>query len=410
MGPDFQTQTVQASPEVRRRAAAARDRMDAGDSIEAERMFMDLLADMRGRDELGERHALAGLSTIYARNGRDFEALVLLRLLTDSAVAVRDWERAANTLNNYCILRCQLEPSADLRVQVAVLEDLLEKLPEGRARVAREDIHIVRASQALERGDLLSAATHTRSFEEAPTLDPRGWRKQVTALSLRASVALREGDGYRAMAYLDQAAVHTPPDSAFSLAFTRNRLEAARVLGSTDRLGAWVREALAKLEAFGNRPEMASQRIRLGTCLADACEQLPDDEELLHRIYDLTAAAIMTRIAQLDEAVRKLPELGLGRATFEQELVDLRKQFVHERREILDRVAAFLDSSAPAAEGQESTLRLEDGFVRICAWCESVRPQSGAWLPIGHFVPRTPQIKITHTMCPTCAARQRARA
>mgnify|MGYP001814165888 CR=1 FL=1 len=311
MGPNFTTRADSPSPEVQARYKAACACMDAGDTAEGERLFLELLADMRGRDELGERYALAGLSTIYARNGRDFEALVLLRLLTDSAIAAQDWERAANTMTNYCVLRCQLEPSADLRIQVAVLEDLLAKLPEDRARVSREDIHLVRASQALERGDLLSAATHTRSFEEAPTLDPRAWRKQMTALGLRASVAMREGDGYRAMAYLDQAATHTPAEGAFPLVFTRHRLGAALVLGSTDRLGAWAREGLAQLEACADQPELASQRIRLGTCLADACERLPDNESKLHRIYDLTAAAIMTRIAQLDDAVRKLPELGL---------------------------------------------------------------------------------------------------
>jgi hypothetical protein len=408
MGTSFRTPTVPPSPEIQTRYRAACVVMNEGDTVEAERLFLELLADMRGRDELGERYALAGLSTIYARNGRDFEALVLLRLITDCAVAAKDWERAANTLTNYCILRCQLEPTADLRVQVAVIADLLAKLPEDRAIVAREDIHLIRASQALERGDLLSAATHTRSFEQAPTRDTREWRKQMTALGLRASVAMREGDGYRAMAYLDKAAAYTPTDSAFPMVFTRHRLEAALVLGSLDRLAAWVREALAQLEAAADQPEMASTRIRLGTCLADACERLPGNEALLHRIYDLTAAAIMTRIAQLDEAVRKLPELGLGRATFDEELVALRKQFVRERREILDRVASFLEAAGANDEG--GPFLHDDGFVRVCAWCESVRPQSGAWLSIGHFVPRSPQIKITHTMCPSCAERQKLRA
>ena len=76
------------------------------------------------------------------------------------------------------------------------------------------------------------------------------------------------------------------------------------------------------------------------------------------------------------------------------------QRFVVEQHEILKRVAALLERD----EGDVARVLVheDDGFVHICAWCERLRPEDGAWLPLGQFVPRGGSFHITHGICPPC--------
>lgn len=46
-----------------------------------------------------------------------------------------------------------------------------------------------------------------------------------------------------------------------------------------------------------------------------------------------------------------------------------------------------------------------EGLVPICAWCKSVRTESGAWVSVESFLARETPAQLTHSICPNCATR-----
>ncbi|MDF1701780.1 MAG: hypothetical protein P1V36_11545, partial [Planctomycetota bacterium] len=173
-------------------------------------------------------------------------------------------------------------------------------------------------------------------------------------------------------------------------------------LGEREEACAAAEEAIAILEAVEEQSGLASGRIHEGSILARELEKV-GEWKLAGRVYDLVAAAVMIRFRQLEACTRELPELGIDDDDSRAVLARFRRQFVREQRELLRHVAGILE-----ARGDDYVQSLLDrsgpeGFVAICAWCESVRPTEGSWLPIGHFVPREAGFQVTHAICPPCA-------
>jgi PAS domain S-box-containing protein len=44
-------------------------------------------------------------------------------------------------------------------------------------------------------------------------------------------------------------------------------------------------------------------------------------------------------------------------------------------------------------------------LLRVCAWCRKVRDDHGEWLAVEEFVAQSPDLTLTHGICPDCRAR-----
>lgn len=383
--------------------------LDSGDIEQAEARFRDVLATADPAHPYRELYAWAGLSTLYARMGRDFEALVLLRQMTDRTLAMGDLERSAGTLVNYCSVLKGLRPHADPRPALAELEDLLARLPADAAAMAREDVEQVRVAVFTEDGAFDAAEAAALRFEQATSLDTRVWRKTVTALQMRAYIAAGRGEIGQALGLLDraEAAGATCPGLACHLIVQRLTTTLGGGADDAVRREAW--RALDLLRLHATTPALASARIALGRATTAALDRLgvPDAGEW-SEAQDLMASAILDRIVQLDGATRALPDLGMVGAPAAALLATLRRAFRREQAEALRRVADRLRDRRDLPEVLAASY--ERGWVRLCAWCERVAPSEGVWLPVGHYVPHDGGVRLTHTICSSCAAAMEAGA
>ncbi|MEZ6007468.1 MAG: hypothetical protein R3F05_06830 [Planctomycetota bacterium] len=380
---------------------AALAALDAGQLVESEALWRELLAEASPERPCCEPYALGGLATLYARTGRDFESVVLLRYLADYWLERSDGVRAAGTLVNLALMLSFLHPYADASPVVAELQEVLDGLPPEAAVMAREDVEQVLAFEAIQQKDRAGGEAAIERFASAPTQDPRSWRKRVTTLQLRAGLDVALGDGDAALAWLDQVEGTHIPCPGLALSLLTQRIEAALATSCNEQL---LREAWRGLDVL-RRSEgdegVAACRISLATVLAKALERLEDDRSIQDEVQDQLATAILQRIAQLDAALRILPELGLADAPAATLLAPVRRAFRREQRVALERVAARIRATGEAPHAFAASF--DRGWVRLCAWCERVAPREGVWVPLGHYVPVDPAIRLTHTICPACS-------
>jgi hypothetical protein len=86
-------------------------------------------------------------------------------------------------------------------------------------------------------------------------------------------------------------------------------------------------------------------------------------------------------------------------------LARFRARFQDERRALLDSVAQLLRAEAAAGRPVAFAHNADNGWVAICAWCLRVRPDGGAWVAVGHFVPAHDEsLRVTHGICGECLA------
>ena len=68
-----------------------------------------------------------------------------------------------------------------------------------------------------------------------------------------------------------------------------------------------------------------------------------------------------------------------------------------------DVAAVVLTSSNITAlkAAQEAAARMRK-LLPICAWCDTIRREDGAWETIEAYVKRVGDVDVTHGICPTC--------
>jgi len=52
-----------------------------------------------------------------------------------------------------------------------------------------------------------------------------------------------------------------------------------------------------------------------------------------------------------------------------------------------------------------ATIKTLSGLLPICAWCKSVRDDSGYWMRVEQYVEAHSQATFSHSVCPDCASR-----
>ena len=390
------------------RIREARARADAGDFEGAEVLFLRLLTEGReAQEDLRYGRALGGLMTLYGRAGRYVEAHVLARRLAGWAARADAPDLTAFAWSGVCGALAKLEVVEPLGDALCTLRIALDH-PAGPFPGPELAFHSAAGTHAVACADLPRARQHVAAYrdrlEACGGLEgPYPW----ALLRAEAQLALLDGHPEIAGRLLERGRTQglTPPQRRLGELPLEVAVHAA--LGKrTEALDA-AGEALALMEAVPDRPFAAADCIQEARRLTRELEQL-QAWDLVHRMHDLVAAAVLVRLAQVEACVATLPELGLDDALSHEVLAGYRRHFLGEQRELLRRVARLLE--APGAQPPPQLLAGHgaEGLIAVCAWCESVRSPQGTWLPLGHFVPREGSRRVTHGICPGCARRSTA--
>lgn len=400
--------TFEPSARFRERVLEGRALAERGDFHAAESHFRGLLDEARGTHDGNHVLAVQSLITLYGRGGRYLEAHVLARRLAQRA---RDAGAGAARVHAFalgavCGALSQLDLVEPLGHALADLRAVLDAAPEPYLNLELE-YHAAAQVHARVSGDFERAREHVTAYrrlvQDADVEAVFRW----ALLMCQAQLAHHEGNHILARHMLDElgGGEKTPPFHRLKELALGACVYAALEENAEARRAA--EEALRILESVRQEPGLASGRIHAGSVLATELERLGEFDLAAH-VHDLVAAAVLIRLRQVDECTRELPELGLDDDDSTAVLARFRQQFVREQRELLRRVAALLASRGDAYVQSLLERSAPDGLVAICAWCESVRPSDGRWLPIGHFIPREGSFDVTHAICPGCAARMEA--
>lgn len=397
---------LEPTDEFMARVMEGRAIAETGDLATAEEHFRGLLVEARTSHAGNHTRALSSLITLYGRAGRLFEVHVLARHLAAKARAagIPALPTLAFAQSAICGVLSQLRLPDALEQALDEFHTTLQ-CSESPTPDLWLKYHAAAGIHAREAGDPYGARQHLDSYRgfvaKFPDMEPLfRWALDMS----EAQLALLEEQPELALQLLPGEREGPPPPPHHRLKELTLAVCIHAAMRQTDEAVRIAREAEAKLGSVQDEPFLASDRIHQGTRLGRELERL-GALDAAQRVYDLVAAALIVRLQQLDECVSQLPELGTETAADADALAAFRKQFLGEQRELLRRVAALWESRG--AEQIQSLLKRspDDDHIVICAWCESVRPGAGRWLPIGHFVPRDAQLRLTHSMCPTCAER-----
>ncbi len=392
-------------PQFRALIDEGRSLADQGDFEAAERLFKGALLATRGVSKANETYALASLMTVYQRSRRHFESVVLSRLLTDRLVGAGETAKGAGCLATHASCLTTLGLHKQTEQVLEQLSKLIATFPVEANTMAHENFQYLSAALAARQGRTLDAEEHLAAYRQIkPIGEGRSWRKPMEDAYLEGLIALSKNDPSRAVERLNHAYA-TTPETESRLRIRRAKVEALLHRGDLSEAQAAARALLKATQQLEKDPFSASMRLQLASWLALWIDNHGGEIALVHKAYDLAAAAVIERICQLDRAVDELPELGVDGVAHLSGLKDMRKQFVTEQKELLARVADFLHTTDGGIAADVLYGDKQDGYVRVCAWCESLSTDEAKWLPIGHYVPRGRQsLRITHTICPSCAA------
>ncbi len=392
------------TPAFLERILGGREMAEAGDLAGAEALFLDALSSVRGRRDGDEMWALRSLITLYGRAGRYFESLILSRRLADRARIPGAAAHLVFAYGGICgSLNCLYLPEL-LETELHEMEALLSLVSGDERDSLEKEYHESSAGRAQHADDADAMRTHVDGFRKVMEREasPTPLDRWIATMN-EAEIALLEGDPQRALLALEQVEEQklTPRDHRLHgiPCWIRTYIALGDVTRATER----AHEGLALLEEIERDSFRCSDLIHQGARIAQLMAADLEMPEAARHAYDLVAAAVVLRIAQLDEAVRHLPELGSADAAYAEELISHRKRFVTEQRTLMARVAELMHDRQLIRDrlGKE----MPEDFIAICAWCERVRPEPDRWIPVGHFVPRNAGLRITHTLCPTCAQR-----
>jgi hypothetical protein len=398
---DERGMTVAGAPAVsdvsRHEEALARGRAEqnAGDEISAERRFLEVLAATRGSGADVGFIALANLAGLYMRQGRESESLLLARRLVVASASrkphVRAWAR-----QTLCMAFANIDDWPRLAAELPLFEREVDGCSGPAVAVYVRASLALGAHVALRLGTLEEArVAHEKlvaSLDEAAQSNTRLFTELMGA-----EIEQRDGRLPEAMAAARRARSHaeTPIEAMSPVAVEAECLVELEGPGRTREL---VREALDAADACAMTAHAPSHLVEAAPKLAELVVGRCDDADLARRAYDMAAAAIVLRAAEIERALVDLPELAALERDDEAALAGFRARFHAGRRRFI--AAVSKRRGRPIVGFFESGVV---GIVTVCAWCLRVRRGDGAWLPLGHFVHVGDRRHVTHGMCAACA-------
>ncbi len=386
---------VPVPPEQALRAAVDQER--AGLLAAAESAYRQVLEGARGTGSEVERQVTINLARLCANDGREFEAFALASCARDLAAAAGDAWRLA-------LAQLQLANALDAVEDYDAIPGVLDRVAGGLDLFDPADASGLRLSVALHRARLAAnlgdvdaaraalAEAHQTSLalHGRPASDRIVWFVNVVALN-------QAGRQAEAEPWLDRM----PPSEGI----VRRELEYAEqrawCLLAVRPVPAGMDAAISFLDALGRAPVAtvgAAWRLRAAVNLGARLVAVDGAEEARRIAWDVAGHAILTRVSQIEQCVRTLPELtDVGAEVFAR-LAAYRTRFRDRHEQVLREVAAA--RPWPPVDARSS---LRPGLTVVCAWCARVRAEDGAWLPIRQFVPAGREdFKLSHGICTAC--------
>lgn len=380
-----------------------------GRLTEAETVLREALRLTRGRDDASEARACGNLGTFYGIHGRNFEALLLYRRALAIDRAREDWRLVVLHLANLATIYTELDLHARLQSLIQGMDDALVRLGEEdpRHRPTWERTLFARFEAALWLGDREGARALLPDLRRATKDEEPRIAAQVDLMEAR--LRRLEDDPAGALAAVEHGLAVADLPSSVQLDLLVERVRAAERLRDETAVRRMAEEAVNRLAAAGGDSHLVEIAITAGSRLAAALERVGGSAEHVRRAYDLAASATLERIRQLDACLRDLPELSTTTAEDHAWFAELREQFAKDQEALLRRVAPVLEAARAAGDSPLHPANDTDGLIRLCAWCCTVKTREGRWLPVAHFIPSEPNVRVTHSICPPCAERMRGR-
>lgn len=393
--------------EVRRAATIhlGRAAADAGDLPGAEARFRSVLAAVRGGGGLLEFFACSSLASLFLRQGREYESLILSRRLVSMAGAPPLDEPTRVRYALLCLAE-SLERLGEwtlLREALGALDRSLAGVPPGQERTVRIFALFAEARAALAEGDP-GAAERALDAAGAAVRGGTSVASEERALAaLRGRAAMARARWEEGAAHLERALAVRAPSRAGVLAVLAHLVRCRARLGGP---AAALRAAGALLEvleeegtrAHGSGDVLAAVSLALedlGTEAADSAERAG--------LLRAGAGAALLRVLEIDRCVRELPEIAAAEPGDERLLREHRARFWRSHDELLGRVRTLIAEERRAGRLPLARLRRGDGPLRACAWCVRLLAPDGEWIPVAHLLPRGLDFPVTHGICPRCA-------
>ena len=170
------------------------------------------------------------------------------------------------------------------------------------------------------------------------------------------------------------------------------------LLGDSEAAVARGRTCLDRLSSERERWGGAAQRLRTSAEIASLFEDHGAESADVRRGYDIAAEAAMRRIFELEHSLATLPDLGAVDPADMKTLSAFRLRFRSRRARLLSRLSNYLSTELESG----SPLVVNEGHLRVCAWCHRLASRASRWLPVGHLLPSQTRVPVTHTICPEC--------
>lgn len=391
---------------VRRRACVALGafRVAAHDAPEAEDLFLRVLSESRGRDDIPERAACLNLARLYRREWRLFEGYVMSRHAARLFRCAEDPIREVYSLTEICAFLCEMKEWEAFDALLPDVRRSIRELPGQFADTPLDDVTYYEVRAALSRGRPLDALAlldaNLAHGDEGEHVHPL--RSARSRGMIRAAAFSDLGRFDDAVALLEAVSPLLPVEGASRVhhqllvatcAARQSDPEASSV--GAEGILATPQETLLRHLGAGGALDVF---VRLAQELRGY-----GHERLAREALDRAATYAVQRIFETERAVRELPELAqVSREDFEL-LGRARMRYAGEHRDLLRSLAGLFEAAAERGEPWLDALRSGDAAL-VCAWCERVRSAGGAWIPVGHYLPRGGPLQLTHGICTDCSA------
>ncbi len=386
-------------PDVVDRAAVAWASISIarGNLSGAEARLWETLRRTRGSGTTSERGACVNLARVLSRQARAQEAL----LVAGRACVLS--EELGDTLG-----RAAAElASADALVEMGEATAGLARMDAAQARLAGIDHPAADALRITGRQSRLRALRGADRYDEAHALIVE-LTAEVESLSRGATVWLR---GFRAQMHIDRGDIEAAErDVQVALEHAQEddepmieiRVIQARIRHAQQDWPAVIRHGRRAIKAAERlRARLGYARFRLAALIPILREAGAPD--VAQRCAELAAEERLQQIVAIDRCAREMPEFCVVRREDRELLVQTRTRFLEEQRECLAQLTTLLEvGTDPGNDRVDVFAPNDDGMVRVCAWCTRVATVGGRWLPLGHLMPPSGEIRVTHGMCAEC--------
>lgn len=376
---------------------------EAQDHERAEELLVALLARHRGAGTDVELRCASSLAEVYRRQGRDYETLILARRTLALAEARDRADFRAMAAFRLVETLAELDEWEAHAPALALFAAAMAQVGERAGEPLWFVLWAHRAEVAVREGDVEAADRAGAELEARSRRAPIGGRAHEWVPSLLTRVELAAGRLDAARARLDAIAADRArrTDDALLSEFLW-----ARAARRPDVERTVATELLARLEQPPAGTRAAGRVLRATRELVAHFAAPPADPDALRRAYDVAGAAILERMAQLDRALRMVPELSVAEPEDRRTLDRSRARFQVEQAAVLDGVASVLARRLGGPRAPLPDFDRDGRYLRVCAWCRRVAMANGTWLPVGHYLPsRLPSrggLHLSHGICPDC--------